>query len=429
MAGRFNQFQRLMLQWDELHPYNAVHVVRLPGQPDFARLGEVLRQLLPRLGLTRLQMDPGRTSYAYQGGPTSCEVKVISAADPQAALSTEIEQQLNTRFVGSPGFDPFRFFVVPETDGFSLGLVYFHPTADAEAVVFLLKRIVERYFSGESGSSTELLELYPARRDGMFQHPRAMLNKLAAIPRQWRDLRRSLRPNYHDIEDTHNAFTLFALPVDGLPRLRAKAKAWAVTVNDLFLALLTRSLTPKVEAARNARRQKFSLGCIVNLRRDLGLEGPGSFGLFLGSFMVTQPLPGGRGLRDIAAAIHAQTERAKRRRLYLATNFELRFARRALAFCSTRRQKKLYPMHYPLWGGITNMNLNPLWPQPTDGTSFGYFRAVSTGPATPLVLSVTTAGAAVTVGLSCRRTVFSPEDTRHIQATFLETLADRELTP
>lgn len=111
MAGRFNQFQRLMLQWDELHPYNAVHVVRLPGQPDLARLGTVLRQLLPRLDLTGFRMDAERTSFVYQGGPTPGEVKLVSAADPQAALSTEIEQQLNTRFAGDPGFDPFRFFV------------------------------------------------------------------------------------------------------------------------------------------------------------------------------------------------------------------------------------------------------------------------------------------------------------------------------
>lgn len=427
MAGRFNQFQRLMLQWDELHPYNAVHVVRLPGQPDLARLGTVLRQLLPRLDLTGFRMDAERTSFVYQGGPTPGEVKLVSAADPQAALSTEIEQQLNTRFAGDPGFDPFRFFVVPETTAFSLGLVYFHPAADAEAVVFLLKRIVAAYVAGEVGADVEPLDLYPPRRDGFFRHLAPALHKLAAFPRQMVNLRRSSRPSYHDIQDTHNAFACFALPAGSLEKLRAAAKSWGVTVNDLFLALLARSLAPQLEAARNRRRRKFSLGCIVNLRRDLGLDGPRTFGLFLGSFIVTQPVSAGSGLREMALALHAQTERAKRRRLYLATALELRFARRALGFCSTRRQKKLYQMHYPLWGGITNMNLNPLWPQPHEGPPLDYLRAVSTGPATPLVLSVTTAGANVNVGLTCRRTVFAPADRERIKCALLAMVSGREL--
>ena len=29
--GRLNAFQRVMLQWSELHPYNAVHTYRLSG--------------------------------------------------------------------------------------------------------------------------------------------------------------------------------------------------------------------------------------------------------------------------------------------------------------------------------------------------------------------------------------------------------------
>ena len=74
------------------------------------------------------------------------------------------------------------------------------------------------------------------------------------------------------------------------------------------------------------------------------------------------------------------------------------------------------------------MNLNPLWPQPMDGTSFDYFRVVSTGPATPLVLSVTTVGENVNIGLTFRRTVFSPEDIASIQNHLLETVSGRELS-
>ena len=74
------------------------------------------------------------------------------------------------------------------------------------------------------------------------------------------------------------------------------------------------------------------------------------------------------------------------------------------------------------------MNLNALWPQGTDGTAVDYFRAVSTGPATPLVLSATTIGAAINIGLSFRRTVFSPESINRVQKELLEIVTGRELS-
>jgi len=429
MAGRLNIFQRTMLQWNELHPYNAIHVVRVCAVLDPARLGNVIRHLLVRLGLTGLQMDPSRAAFDYQGGPAQCEIKLLSGSDSRTTLVSEIERQLNTRFAMSQRFTPFRFFIVPEVDSFSLGLVYFHPVADAEAVVFLLKRIVETYFVPDEGGSVESLDLYPPPRDGLLRHPKLLAKKLAALPGMLLNMRRSCRPNYHNPMDSQNGFAFVGLPPDSLPKLSQAGKAWGVTVNDVLLALLARSIAPLAARLQKGGRRELSLGCIVNLRPDLGLQGPRTFGLFLGSFIVTQPMPAENSRpREIAAVVRERTERVKRDQLYLTSALELRFGRRMMGFFSTRERRKLYQKHYPLWGGITNMNLNALWPQPMDGTSFDYFRAVSTGPATPLVLSATTVGANVNMGLTFRRAVFSPEDIARIQNHLLETVSGRELT-
>lgn len=427
MGGALNIFQRTMLQWDELHPYNAVHVVRVPAALDQARLGNVLRHVLVRVGLTGFELDPARATFNYQGGPATCEIKLVSASDPQAGLAAEIEQQINTRFVLRPTFSPFRFFVVPDVDAFSLGLVYFHPVADAESVVFLLKRIVESYVAPDDESLIEPMELYPAPRDGLLRHPMLLVKKLAALPGLIRKMRRSNRPHYRNAQDPRNGFVCCTLPADGLARLVQAGKAWGVTVNDLFLALLMRSLSPVAGNLEKQRRNRMSLGCIVNLRRELGLEGPRIFGLFLGSFTVTETVTPGTNLRELAAAIHDQTERAKRQQLYLTSSLELRFARRMFGFFSTQRRRKLYQKHYPLWGGLTNMNLNALWPQPNDGTAVDYLRAVSTGPATPLVLSATTIRETVHLGISFRQAVFSPEAVAGIQGEMLALVSGREL--
>jgi len=96
-----------------------------------------------------------------------------------------------------------------------------------------------------------------------------------------------------------------------------------------------------------------------------------------------------------------------------------------------RRRKKLYQKHYPLWGGLTNMNLNVLWPQPEESPPVDYFRAVSTGPVTPLVVSITSIGQVANVGLTYRSTVFGPprsSGSKPPSWTHLSRLPTREVT-
>jgi hypothetical protein len=59
-----------------------------------------------------------------------------------------------------------------------------------------------------------------------------------------------------------------------------------------------------------------------------------------------------------------------------------------------------------------------MWDQPEDKAKIDYFRAVSTGPATPLVFSLTTVKDVLNVGLSYRKTVFSKNDIEKIMADF-----------
>ena len=42
--SHFNFFQRMMLRWRELHPYNPVHVVRVPVALDAERLRALHRR-------------------------------------------------------------------------------------------------------------------------------------------------------------------------------------------------------------------------------------------------------------------------------------------------------------------------------------------------------------------------------------------------
>ena len=422
-VGKLNIFQRTMLQWNDTLAYNAVHVVRVPAPFDLERLRMVINRTLENRGLNDLTVDRAKGTYQYHGGPSRCDFQVISGdSGGGPALTVEIERQLNTAFVPGERFNPFRFFVAPEPGCFSLGLTYFHAVADAESCVRLMKEIVEGYREPTRAAHALPTGLYPPRYDNLLRHhPGLLARRLSAIPALVRNMRMSCRPPYSNGQPTTNGFTCCSLQRQEFRRLSAAAKAWGVTLNDLFLGLLMKSRGLLAsERVLAPRRRSISVGCIVNTRKALGVDSEQMFGLFLGSFIVTHKVPEQITLRELAADLHRQISDIKRHKLYVGAPLGMAFARFMVSLFPPERGGKLYHRYYPLWGGITNLNLNLLWEQPQADRPMDYLRAVSSSPATPLVLSVTTAGDIMNLGFTYRSTAFQPADIERVKSHFMD---------
>jgi NRPS condensation-like uncharacterized protein len=217
------------------------------------------------------------------------------------SFAKEIEHQLNTPFTQAERFSPFRFFVVPEVGSFCLGLAYFHAMADAECILFLLKEMVDSYRGKGSPGFANPVDHHPPRQDHLLRLPPGVLaGKLVALPSHIRGMRSACRPRYRDAQDMTNKCALFSLNPQTLSGMIQAAKSLNVTLNDLLLTLLMRAvslLTP--DRARAPRRRGISLGCIVNIRKDLGMTGEQAFGLFLGAFVVHHEVPAGMNLADL----------------------------------------------------------------------------------------------------------------------------------
>ena len=99
---------------------------------------------------------------------------------------------------------------------------------------------------------------------------------------------------------------------------------------------------------------------------------------------------------------------------------------RLMSFFSTNQRRRFYPKNYPLWGGLTNMNLTKLPAEAAAVQPSDYLRCVSTGPVTPLVLSATTFGGHVNLSLSYRTSVFSREDIAAVRARFADGIRSLE---
>lgn len=421
MKGRLNIFQRTMLDWNELHPYNAVHIARVPGTVDPHRLTRIVQATLESHGLTNLALSRASGRFDYAGGPANVEFTVLDGSeDPHASLTIEIEQQLNTAFPIDGRFSPFRFVLVPCDHSFFLLIVYLHAIADAESIVYLMRNIVGDYLGkGESGG-LDPIRLAIDGRGTPWGNPLRLTRLLTSFPARWRDARTSCRPRYQDASDFKNGFSFISLPPDSLHALLKTAKALGATLNDLFLALAMKSLSPlAANRARVSRRRKIAFGSIVNVRKELELDA-GNFGLFLGSFVVAHEIPDSVSMPDLVRHIRRETFRIKDRKQYLATPWQLAIARTAFRFVSAKSRRSFYQRYYPLWGGITNMNLNSMWDEWNDRMPMDYFRAVSTGPVTPLVLSLTTAREALNVGLSYRTTVFSASEIERVKGFLVD---------
>ncbi len=416
-----------MLLWDDMHPYNAVHGIRVPAACDAERLRQTIAGALEARGLTGLSIGPEGRSFEFRGGPAAVELTVIPpGGDSAAALRAEMERQINVRFARVGEFTPFRFFALPDGDSCWLGIVYFHAIADAEPIVRLACELAADYCAAGATVPKQRWNCRPATGEGARWRPDRWVRKLLALPAQFHAMRKAIRPGGTDGDDFRNGLELFTLGNSELETLIGAARRLGVTVNDLLLALLMWSLAPLCEAARRPGRDRISLGCIVNARRDLGMKDDDAFGLVLGSFSVTCRIAETAGISQLARSIAGQTQRFKRGGLHLANALEMGLVLRLMSLFSTNQRRRFYPKNYPLWGGLTNMNLKKLPSVPSSVQPLDYLRTVSTGPVTPLVLSVTTFSKGVNLAMSYRTSVFSRAEISAMRERFLAAVSGLE---
>lgn len=421
MNGKLNIFQRTMLIWNGIHPYNAVHVARVPYLLDMERLVNIIKRYLEMNSLTGLVIDRKRNRFQYNGGPADIEINVIdSQNNPITLLSEEIEEQLNRPFPDRLGMTPFRFFIIRGDGHFYLGLVYFHVISDANSIIELLKNMVNAYINKSSAFTSLRLNLYPHGYGYLItRNLKHCLRWMASLPKYITYLRSSFRPEYVDINNHTIGFSCFCIDANRFRLLLRVAKKWNVTVNDIFLALLMKSVSPFAsERLAAPRRKKLSLVSIANVRENISGKSPMAFGLLLGSFSVTHSVPDGITVEQLVQDIHRQTEKIKKDKLYLYTIIEMGLALLPLSFLSPLRKSKFYPKSYPMWGGITNINLNSLWEQRDVESPIDYLRAVSTGPVAPIIFSFTSVRDVLNVGVSFRTAAFSKKDVEKIITDF-----------
>ncbi len=100
MPGHLNSFQRTMLDWNALHPYNAIHGVYIAANFDLNRLRSVIATTLGSLGLTNLALDADHRTYEFHGGTTTSDINVLATGgDAGATMATETSAASSSRAI------------------------------------------------------------------------------------------------------------------------------------------------------------------------------------------------------------------------------------------------------------------------------------------------------------------------------------------
>src|SRR5207253_1904642 len=387
--GKLNLFQAMMLRWRELHPYIAVHIVRLNQPLEPAHLKRRIEGRLETAGLTGLVLDRRHGRFEFRGGAAAIELTVLAVgSDANHVTEREVERQLNLAFPPDGAFVPFRFFAVDAGASFYLGLAYDHFIAGGDSIAVLLEKLCDDYATdGTQAAAPWAPQRYPRTFSRLFlRHMRRTVAGFARLPSLALNCRRAFRAPCRAGQDPANGFLSARIGPPAFAAVVRTAKAWGVTVNDLFLAALLLALAPvAAKRATSHHRKELAVASIVNLRREFEASAGETFGQFLTSLRVSHPVPAGIELPELTREIHVQTARIKEQKLYLQTLLALGWVALAWRFLAPDRRPCFLAKHYPIWAGITSLNIDSLWAGPRPGAAaLEYLRAVPTGPLAPL---------------------------------------------
>lgn len=413
-----NIFQRLVRQWDALHPYNAAQIIRLNRHPPLETLDQSWSETLRVLGLGRVRAEGTRYRFeSLNGDPAQLHVHRFGQADNLPALVTA---ELNRRF--DPDADlPVRPFVLDAGDCCHLGIIYHHWVGDSASIRILLREWFYRLHDPASARRRPLRvaeggywgRFGPTR--GRWRLGEGLLSSLRWSSR----MKRVRRVERCDFDNYRTTFTLYDTPDGFVDAILHATRGRGVTLHDVFLAAAARVCDGFNLVRWTPRRQDLALGTIVDLRARTRDNLSDVFGLYLGfSSVLCRP----RELRDwdrLLERIALQNRINKHRGVPEASMIRMAAGLVAHRMLGPEKVKHFYRKRLPLAGGVSNVNLNGDWPQRYHPDPIlDYIRVSPSGPMMPLVFTPTTLGGRMNFGLTCRDSVVAPDRAAAIADAF-----------
>ncbi len=426
--AKFNVFQRLARQWDQMHPYNGAQVIKIRGQADLAAARNAWIEALDALNLGALCISEKSYHYRCLNGEAITHGVVLCPDGTE--LDRWISEEMNRPFAAFGGV-PFRPFVLQEAGHFWMGICYQHWVADSASIRMLMREWFVRQFDPQAAAKRPVrlhaggyLSLFGPHRDG-YGAAEALVSSL-----RWHCQFRRIRriEDRTKFQDMSQRFALFNTPEGLIDRIRVVARQAGATVNDVFLAAIAQVCDQHVPVRRKLRRRDLAVGTIVDLRPSADRPLNDVFDLLLGFTSICARAKHLGDWDELLASVARQTRHQKLGGLPMASCFRMLFGLFAGKCLCRDSMIELYRKRVSLAGANSNVNLNCCWPAKYHGDGLlDYIRVAPTGPMTPLVFTTTTLGSGLSVGLTYRPAIISAENAEMLGKTFVGRL--REAAP
>jgi len=397
-----------MLQWSSLHPYNASHVYKIAGPLRASDLVKSVEATFRRHGLGIAQLSADGQSFRHET-EIQPEVELLTGGhDPESIVTEHLGRALNRSFP-RPTMRPFRFAAIDAgPQSHYVVLAYDHWIADAHAARLILRCVLSHYLPSAIPDSHNELELYPGTYREVFRRRlhggQLALAALRAMT-QWNRNRSAWRVACWSNTHWEIDYRLYHTTPGTVARLRAFAWANGATVNDVLLAAFGRALAEVMPS--RGRQNGLALGSIVDTRSIADEDLSHAMGAFLGYYLVRSKPAATQGLDEATRHIAACTGPIKEQHRYMDSLVNMQFINTVWPWLSTTTRRHFMRKSLPMTGGMSNVVVRDAWMNEHREVILDYHRGVATGPNVPIVLSPTTFGDHLNVGVSCRIAGFS----------------------
>lgn len=425
--GCVSAFQRLMIQWSELHPFNAAHVCKISGALRGDDLRRAVSSTFLQLGLGRAELSPDGLFYRHEADP-SPEVEVVAGGEtPERTLAYHVTGQLNRPFA-RPRCRPLRVSAVGSRLGCHyVSVAYDHWVADSVAIRLLLRHIMARYCGLEDPDALAALQVHPATYRTVFANRLKGLPLAGASCRwlgRWLRAGEAVRVAHTSSSQMAVNYELHRAADETAPRLVHFARGLGVSVNDVILAALARAMAEHLPRRRQkGRLPAVALNTIVDARGAASRSLTNTFGMFMANYVVRYRRERATSLGDLARQIADTTGPVKRHRRHLDSVIGMKLIGAVWPHLTAAARPRFLQWATPLTAGVSNVLVRDPWMgAPDDGPVVDYFRAGPAAPVVPLLITPTTWGHRLNVGVTYRATGFSRAKIDAILRMFLDQL-------
>jgi hypothetical protein len=398
-----------MLQWDALHPYNAVHAVRVRGRANVDALREAAWEVSSKAGLGEFARNGLGTAYEYRPLQAIRVLEVAPGRNVEERLSEIMTAEINTGFPG-PMHHPVRWTVFNEPGGEAhyVVLCYHHVASDAYGIERLMAAVLRRTLglpvdNEDSRLATRLTDVHGSLRlkagpfDYVAAQARLALKHYAA------------RSAYGMPEESYGgdstSVAVRSAPDGLIERLFAGCKRRGVGINDALLAAFASAIAGQTpdRQVRSRRRRRITVATVMSARKHLPPEQAQDFGVCLSSILAVLRHPD-VSMEELVHETARQTRilKANPRRAAAETMVRFFAVRWLWRLATTKISRQSFQRVFPICGGLSTVFVGEnrfadLAPYVTR-----YVRACPGGPAMPLLLGPTILNGRLELGLNYR---------------------------